>query len=120
MLTSTWSRTRSEAAVERIRPAFFRVATWEEKQGNILAAVQVEQSILNILLFFIIAVAGFGILAIFSMIVVEKTRDIGVLKSLGASSSGIRTIFLELWTLAGDRRQRSGNAGRARVRALHQ
>jgi lipoprotein-releasing system permease protein len=81
-------------AVERIRPSFFRVATWEEKQGNILAAVQVEQSILNILLFFIIAVAGFGILAIFSMIVVEKTRDIGVLKSLGASSSGVRSIFL--------------------------
>jgi lipoprotein-releasing system permease protein len=88
-------------AVERIRPAFYRVATWEEKQGNILAAVQVEQSILNILLFFIIAVAGFGILAIFSMIVVEKTRDIGVLKSLGASSSGIRAIFLSYGLLLG-------------------
>ena len=38
----------------------------------------------------IIAVAGFGILAIFSMIVVEKTRDIGVMKALGASTGGIR------------------------------
>ena len=45
---------------------------------------------MNILLFFIIAVAGFGILAIFSMIVVEKTRDIGVMKALGASTAGIR------------------------------
>ena len=62
--------------------------------GPLLAAVAVEQSILNILLFFIIAVAGFGILAIFSMIVVEKTRDIGVLKALGASTSGVRGIFL--------------------------
>ena len=59
-----------------------------------LAAVSIEQSILNILLFFIIAVAGFGILAIFSMIVVEKTRDIGILKALGASTSGVRGIFL--------------------------
>ena len=49
---------------------------------------------LNILLFFIIAVAGFGILAIFFMIVVEKTRDMGILKSLGASSRGILGIFL--------------------------
>ena len=47
----------------------------------------IEQGILNMLLFLIIAVAGFGILAIFSMIVVEKTRDIGILKALGASTA---------------------------------
>ncbi|MFN8707018.1 MAG: ABC transporter permease, partial [Planctomyces sp.] len=70
------------------------VRTWEEKQGLLLEAVEVETAILNVLLFLIIAVAGFGILAIFFMIVVEKTRDIGILKSLGASSSGIMSIFL--------------------------
>ena len=75
-------------------PFQFTVETWEHKQGALLAAVSVEQSILNILLFFIIAVAGFGILAIFSMIVVEKTRDIGILKALGASTAGVRGIFL--------------------------
>jgi lipoprotein-releasing system permease protein len=68
--------------------------TWEQKQGTLLAAVEVESSILNILLFLIIAVAGFGILAIFFMIVVEKTRDIGILKALGASSAGVMSIFL--------------------------
>jgi lipoprotein-releasing system permease protein len=70
------------------------VRTWEEKQGLLLEAVEVETAILNVLLFLIIAVAGFGILAIFFMIVVEKTRDIGILKSLGASSSGVMSIFL--------------------------
>jgi len=85
---------RLQDALETLRPMYFRVSTWEQKQGPLLAAVAVEQSILNILLFFIIAVAGFGILAIFSMIVVEKTRDIGVLKALGASTSGVRQIFL--------------------------
>ena len=83
-----------QTALEEFRPLAFKVETWEQKQGALLGAVAIEQSILNILLFFIIAVAGFGILAIFSMIVVEKTRDIGVLKALGASSSGIRQIFL--------------------------
>jgi len=53
-----------------------------------------ETAILNVLLFLIIAVAGLGILAIFFMIVVEKTRDIGILKSLGASGRGIQSIFL--------------------------
>jgi lipoprotein-releasing system permease protein len=53
-----------------------------------------ETAVLNVLLFMIIAVAGFGILAIFFMIVVEKTRDIGILKSLGATGRGIMGIFL--------------------------
>lgn len=72
----------------------FRVRTWEDKQGPLLAAVEVESAILNVLLFLIIAVAGFGILAIFFMITIEKTRDIGILKALGASSNGIMSIFL--------------------------
>lgn len=75
-------------------PTRFRVQTWEQKQGPLLSAVALEQGILNLLLFLIIAVAGFGILAIFSMIVVEKTRDIGILKALGASTGGVRGIFL--------------------------
>ncbi|MDA1164914.1 MAG: FtsX-like permease family protein [Planctomycetota bacterium] len=75
-------------------PHLFTVRTWEQKQGPLLAAVDIEAAILNVLLFLIIAVAGFGILAIFYMIVVEKTRDIGILKALGASSRGIMTIFL--------------------------
>ena len=72
----------------------YSVCTWQDKQGPLLAAVQMETAILNVLLFLIIAVAGFGILAIFLMIVVEKTRDIGILKSLGASGGGIMGIFL--------------------------
>ena len=75
-------------------PGAYSVQTWEQKQGPLLAAVEVESAILNVLLFLIIAVAGFGILAIFYMIVVEKTRDIGILKALGASSRGVMSVFL--------------------------
>ena len=87
-----------DAVRDRLRKAFpadmYAVSTWRDKQGPLLAAVDMEMSVLNILLFLIIAVAGFGILAIFFMIVVEKTRDIGILKSLGAGSTGIAGIFL--------------------------
>jgi lipoprotein-releasing system permease protein len=72
----------------------YGVQTWRDKQGPMLAAVHLETMILNVLLFMIIAVAGFGILAIFFMIVVEKTKDIGILKSLGAPSRGVLGIFL--------------------------
>jgi lipoprotein-releasing system permease protein len=96
---------KAPAVVARLKELFVQdsldVQTWEEKQGAVLAAIRVEKGILNILLFLIIAVAGFGILAIFSMIVVEKTRDIGILKSLGASNMGVLQIFLTYGRLLG-------------------
>lgn len=88
------------AARDKLRVAFpvatyrYRIETWKDMQGPLLAAVQWETVILNILLFLIIGVAGFGIFATFFMIVVEKTKDIGILKSLGAPSTGIMSIFL--------------------------
>jgi lipoprotein-releasing system permease protein len=83
-----------DALRAKFRPELYGIYTWRDKQGPLLAAVEMETAILNVLLFMIIAVSGFGILAIFFMIVVEKTRDVGILKSLGASSSGIMGIFL--------------------------
>jgi lipoprotein-releasing system permease protein len=79
----------------------YKVETWEDKQGPLLAAIAVEKGILNVLLFLIIGVAGFGILAIFAMIVAEKTRDIGILKALGASNGGVMKIFLGYGLLLG-------------------
>jgi lipoprotein-releasing system permease protein len=95
----------AQKVIDILRGSFtadnFIVKTWEQRQGPLLAAVDVESSILNILLFLIITVAGFGILAIFFMIVVEKTRDIGIPKALGASSSGVMSIFLTYGLLLG-------------------
>src|SRR5205814_10574871 len=81
--------------------AGYHVSTWEEKQGPLLAAISIEKGILNVLLFMIVGVAGFGILSIFAMIVVEKTRDIGILKALGASNVGVMNIFLGYGLLLG-------------------
>lgn len=75
-------------------PTEGRVVSWEQHQGPLLAAIDIERGILNLLLFMIVGVAGFSVLAIFTMIVSEKYRDIGVMKSLGASDRGILTIFL--------------------------
>jgi lipoprotein-releasing system permease protein len=96
----------AKAVVKRLQQLFpetasMKVSTWEDKQGALLAAIAIEKGILNVLLFLIIGVAGFGILAIFSMIVAEKTRDIGILKALGASNFGIMKIFLGYGFLLG-------------------
>jgi lipoprotein-releasing system permease protein len=96
-----YQHARSVANVlQKMFPAC-QVSTWQDKQGPLLAAISVEKSILNVLLFLIVGVAGFGILAIFSMIVVEKTRDIGILKALGASNGGVMKIFLGYGILLG-------------------
>jgi lipoprotein-releasing system permease protein len=79
----------------------FRIQRWEDKQNSLLAAVQMERGLMNLLLFMIVGVAGFCILAIFSMIVREKTKDIGILKSLGASDGGVMQIFLGYGLLLG-------------------
>ncbi|TWU59272.1 Lipoprotein-releasing system transmembrane protein LolE [Rubripirellula tenax] len=92
-----------DALRRRYPPQLFAydIQTWRDMQGPLLAAVRLETTILNILLFLIIAVAGFGILATFFMIVVEKTRDIGTLKALGASGGGVMSIFLSYGLLLG-------------------
>jgi len=95
------AKTVVDALRKMFPPHTYMVNTWEEKQGPLLEAIVVERGILNVLLFMIVGVAGFGILAIFSMIVVEKTRDIGILKALGASNRGVMSIFLSYGLLLG-------------------
>ena len=83
---------------DRLRDAFsyhaYSINTWRDDQYQLLDAVATELAMLNVILLMSFAVAGFGILAIFYMIVVEKQKDIGILKALGASSSGVMQIFL--------------------------
>jgi lipoprotein-releasing system permease protein len=97
-LTAARDKLRAHFPIEQFT---YRIQTWRDMQGPLLAAVQMETTLLNILLFLIIAVAGFGILATFFMIVVEKTKDIGILKALGARSSGVMSIFLSYGLLLG-------------------
>jgi len=75
-------------------PQIYSIKTWEDEQEMMLNAVRTELAMLNVLLFLIFVVAGFSILAIFYMIVLEKQKDIGILKALGASNSGVMQIFL--------------------------
>ena len=123
-LRSSSSRASNGEAVrdklqDRFPPELYAVETWRDKQGPLLAAVQMETAILNVLLFLIIAVAGFGILAIFYMIVVEKTRDIGILKSLGASSKRRDGDFPLLRPVCWDWSARAaGLVARAALRAI--
>lgn len=70
------------------------VETWEERQREYIQAVEKEKGLVVILFGIISLVAVVLIGCIFYMIVSHKTRDIGIVKSLGASSPGVATIFI--------------------------
>ncbi|HOX36587.1 MAG TPA: ABC transporter permease [Candidatus Brocadiia bacterium] len=80
--------------LERVLGPDYSVKTWEELRWTFLTAVKLERIVQAIILFFLLLVAGFCIMAILSMTVFEKRRDIGILKSIGVPSAGIRNIFL--------------------------
>ena len=87
-------RFERDAAIERI-------STWENRRHNLLLAVDNEKFLLAFVLFFIVLVACFTIFATLTMTVVEKTREIGVLRALGATPGGIMSIFLLNGALVG-------------------
>jgi lipoprotein-releasing system permease protein len=70
------------------------VQTWEEANATWLGAVEKEKMLVTMLFGMISIVAIFLIFCIFYMIVVEKTKDIGIIKSVGATSEGVAGIFL--------------------------
>lgn len=81
--------------------SFFTTQTWEEAKEILLNAVAMEKAIQIVILFCIIIVAGFNIVAIFTLMVKAKIKDIGILKSLGATTGGIAVIFLIAGILCG-------------------
>jgi lipoprotein-releasing system permease protein len=84
-----------QIALEKgIHPDLLRVQTWEETHATFIGAVENEKLLVTFLFAIISVVAIFLIFCIFYMIVMEKTRDIGIIKSVGATSQGIAAIFL--------------------------
>ncbi len=79
----------------------FRTLTWEQSRRGLLQAVEVEKGIQYILLFLIVLVAGFNIIAIYTLVVRAKARDIGILRALGATERGVTSIFLMSGGLCG-------------------
>jgi lipoprotein-releasing system permease protein len=77
------------------------IQSWEDRQRSLLRAVQNEKFLLGFVLFFIVLVACFTIFATLTMTVVEKTREIGVLRALGATPGGILAVFMINGTLVG-------------------
>jgi lipoprotein-releasing system permease protein len=68
--------------------------TWFEMRKNLFSWMQLEKWAMFIILSLIIMVAAFNIVSTIIMVVMEKTKEIGILKSIGATSGGVMRLFL--------------------------
>jgi len=78
----------------KLLPSSFSVSTWYDLHSSLYSVMKIERWSAYILLSLIIVVATFNMLGSLTMAVIEKRRDIGVLKSMGMASKGIVRIFM--------------------------
>lgn len=75
--------------------------TWIDMNKQFFEAVRLERTVMFFLLFFIVVVAAFGIMSTLITVTVQKRREIGIVKALGANLSQIIWIFLGQGTIVG-------------------
>ena len=71
-----------------------RVVDWQQTNNSFFAAVQVERNVMFLILTLIILVAAFNVISSLIMMVKDKTRDIAVLRTIGAGRGAVMRIFL--------------------------
>jgi len=88
---------RADAAAKRLEQALgypYWARHWMEMNKNLFSALKLEKRVMFIILSLIVLVAAFNIITTLIMVVMEKTKDIAVLKSMGATSRSIMRIFV--------------------------
>jgi lipoprotein-releasing system permease protein len=79
----------------------YAITTWTEENSAILGALVVEKNVMFYLLFFIVIVAALCILSAQITFVVQKTREIGMLKALGATNLQVSGVFISQSAIIG-------------------
>ncbi len=82
-------------------PLGYRASDWTRQHANFFRAVQMEKTVMFVILFLIVAVAAFNIVSTLVMMVTDKESDIAILRTLGSSPASIMGIFIVQGTLIG-------------------
>jgi len=80
---------------------FYSVRDWTQENANFFAAVQMEKSVMFIILLLIVAVAAFNIISTLIMVVTDKQADIAILRTLGLSPASVMGVFVVQGTIIG-------------------
>ncbi len=84
----------ASAVGERLGQAFALLPTsWERLFGNLITQLRLQKAVISVVTFLIVLVAAMGIANVMVLTVAEKTRDIAILRALGASSRQVLSVF---------------------------
>lgn len=89
------------ALQSRLDADVYRVSTWHDLQKSLYDVMVLEKWAASAILLLIVIVAAFNIVGSLTMVVIEKRRDVGVLRAMGVSRPDIRRIFLNEGLLIG-------------------
>jgi len=97
--------TRAPDVARRLERALgggpYHTLDWQELNHNLFTALEIQKVMLSLVIATIIFVAAFNVVATLIMVVLEKKREIAILKAMGAKDSAILSIFLLQGTVVG-------------------
>jgi len=94
------ARSVAKEVVQVLGPPY-KATDWQEMNKNLFAAMKLEKIAMFIILALIVLVAAFNIASTLIMMVMERNKDIGILKSMGATNRSVMGIFMIEGTLIG-------------------
>lgn len=94
------AREIGERAIEGLDGPFY-ATTWVELNQPLFSALKLEKRAMFVILVLIVLVAAFNIISTLTMIVMDKTKEIGILRSMGMKSGAIRRVFVLQGVLIG-------------------
>ena len=90
-----------EEIQDKLQSFVYGTNNWIQMNRNLFSYIKVEKILMFLLLTLIILVAAFNLVGMLTMVIMEKRSEIGILRSMGASSRGIMSIFMIEGTMIG-------------------
>jgi lipoprotein-releasing system permease protein len=91
--TERWSATEVAERLAELLRYPYRTVDWQEQNSSLFQALKLEKLGMGVILLLIVLVAAFNIVSNLTMVVADKTREIGILKAMGMSARSVRRIF---------------------------
>lgn len=101
MIDDIFEAPRFKERMKSVLPPLVYVTTWMELNRSLFSALKLEKNIMFLTIALIVFVAALNIIATLILMVMEKTRDIGILIAMGATSKNIKKIFFLQGSLIG-------------------